>query len=102
MEQRVAVNISIFCNAGPDINVEIPKDLRVRFLIDSLASYVVSDGCRFEMAAMSAQGANPEFAFLFDLRSSEHAFYRCHHTAGRTLCVHCISSVHSDHAIHSS
>ena len=68
----------MFCDAGPDINVEIPKDLRVRFLIDSLASYVVSDGCRFEMAAMSAQGANPEFAFLFDLRSSEHAYYRCH------------------------
>ncbi len=54
----------------------MPKDLRVRFLIDSLASYVVSDGCRFEMAAMSAQGANPEFSFLFDLRSPEHAYYR--------------------------
>ena len=48
----------------------------VRFIIESLASYVVSDGCRFEMAAMSAQGSNPEFSFLFDLRSPAHAYYR--------------------------
>ncbi len=64
------------CHVGPDIKVEFPPDPRVRFLIDSLASYVVSDGCSFEMAAMSTQGTNPEFAFLFDLRSSEHAYYR--------------------------
>lgn len=62
--------------AGADIAIEFPKDARVRFIIDSLASYVVSDGCRFEMAAMSAQGANPEFSFLFDLRSPAHAYYR--------------------------
>ena len=62
--------------AGPDIAIEFPKDARVRFIVDSLASYVVSDGCRFEMAAMSAQGSNPEFSFLFDLRSPAHAYYR--------------------------
>ena len=76
-----------WCYAGPDIKIEMPKDLRVRFLIDSLASYVVSDGCRFEMAAMSAQGANPEFSFLFDLRSPEHAYYRYGLIAGLLQCM---------------
>lgn len=76
----------LWCNAGPDIKVEFPKDQRVKFIIDSLASYVVSDGCRFEMAAMSAQGANAEFSFLYDLRSPEHAYYR-YSLCSPTVCT---------------
>ena len=56
--------------------VEVPSDSRVRFIMDSMASYVVADGCAFEQAVMTAQGGNPEFAFLFNLRSPEHAYYR--------------------------
>lgn len=54
----------------------VPSDSRVRFIMDSMASYVVADGCAFEQAVMTAQAANPEFAFLFDLRCPEHAYYR--------------------------
>lgn len=64
------------CCAGPDIVVETPKDARMRFIVDSMASYVIADGCAFEQAVMTAQAANPEFAFLFDLRCPEHAYYR--------------------------
>ena len=33
---------------GPDIEVPIVEDLRERFLIDSLALYVLRDGCAIE------------------------------------------------------
>jgi U2-associated protein SR140 len=54
----------------------VPADGRARYVIDALASYVVADGCAFEQAVMSANSGNPEFGFLFDLRSPEHAYYR--------------------------
>lgn len=56
--------------------VGVPSDSRVRFIIDSMASYVIADSCAFEQAVMTGQAANPEFAFLFDLRCPEHAYYR--------------------------
>ena len=64
-------------HAGPDIVIEVPADGRARYVIDALASYVVGDGCAFEQAVMSANSDNPEFGFLYDLRSPEHAYYRC-------------------------
>lgn len=67
---------SVSVAAGPEIEVEVPPDSRVRFIIDSMAAYVVADGCAFEQAVMTAHAANPEFAFLFDLRCLEHAYYR--------------------------
>ncbi len=56
--------------------IEVPKDGRARFIIDSLASYVSADGCAFEQAVMSSGAGDPELAFLFNLRSPEHAYYR--------------------------
>ncbi len=43
--------------AGPDIVVGVPSDSRMRFIIDSMASYVIADGCAFEQAVMTAQAA---------------------------------------------
>lgn len=41
-----------------------------------MALYVLQDGCPFEQAVMLKEQANPEFAFLFDLKSPEHIYYR--------------------------
>ena len=56
--------------------VKVPEDLRQRFIIDSVAMYVMVDGCAFEQALMTRETQNPEFMFLFDLASPEHAYYR--------------------------
>lgn len=48
----------------------------MRFIIDSVATYVMVDGCDFEQALMSREANNPEFMFLFDLGCPEHAYYR--------------------------
>lgn len=48
----------------------------MRFIIDSVACYVMVDGCALEQALMSREAENPEFIFLFDLDSPEHAYYR--------------------------
>ena len=54
----------------------VPGDMRVRFIIDSVAMYAMVDGCAFEQALMSREASNPEFMFLFDLGCPEHAYYR--------------------------
>jgi len=56
--------------------VKIPETVQQRFVIDSLALYVLKDGCEFEQLMMMEQQDNPQFAFLFDLDSSDHAYYR--------------------------
>ena len=61
---------------GPDIVVKPPEDARVCFIIDSVACYVMADGCALEQVLMSREAENPEFIFLFDLDSPEHAYYR--------------------------
>lgn len=61
---------------GRDIDVEIPENPRIRFVIDAMSFYVSKDGCEFEQAIMSRERDNPEFAFLFDVDCSEHAYYR--------------------------
>lgn len=63
-------------SAGADIEVKAPEDARVRFIIDSVACYVMVDGCSFEQALMSRESRNPEFLFLYDVKSAEHAYYR--------------------------
>ena len=62
--------------AGAEIAVVAPEDMRARFIIDSVATYVMVDGCPFEQALMSREANNPEFMFLFDLGCPEHAYYR--------------------------
>jgi U2-associated protein SR140 len=66
----------VLIGAGPDIVVHFPSDVRVRYVIDTLASYVLQDGCAFEQAVMSYEQENPEFAFLFDLSLPDHVYYR--------------------------
>ena len=60
----------------PDIEVQFPADERTRYIVDTMALYVLQDGCAFEQAVMVKEQSNPEFAFLFDLKSPEHAYYR--------------------------
>ena len=63
-------------STGPEIVVRPPEDDRLRFIIDSVATYVMVDGCAIEQALMTKEAQNPEFMFLFDLSSPEHAYYR--------------------------
>jgi U2-associated protein SR140 len=52
-------------------------DARIRFIIDSAALYVLKDGAEFEQSLMMEMGpADPDYAFLFDLESAEHVYYR--------------------------
>lgn len=37
---------------GSDIEVRIPADLRLRYVIDTLAVYVAKDGCEFEQVCL--------------------------------------------------
>lgn len=61
---------------GPRIVVHPPADERTRFVIDAVAYYVIRDGCSFEQVVMERELGNPEFAFLLDTTSAEHAYYR--------------------------
>mgnify|MGYP001807463589 CR=1 FL=1 len=58
------------------LQVKLPDDSKQRFLIDSMALYVLKDGCEFEQLMMMEQQGRPEFNFLFDLDSPEHVYYR--------------------------
>ncbi|KAF6245152.1 hypothetical protein COO60DRAFT_1467710, partial [Scenedesmus sp. NREL 46B-D3] len=62
--------------AGRDVEVKGPGDSKQRFIIDSMALYVLKDGCEFEQMVMMEQQGRPEFDFLFDLDSEDHAYYR--------------------------
>lgn len=50
--------------------------MRLRFLIDTMATYVVKDGCAFEQVVMEEQQASPDYTFLFELESALHTYYR--------------------------
>lgn len=59
----------------PDIQVVPPEDKHRRHVIDTLALYVLDDGCAFEQAIMERGRGNPLFSFLFDLGSPDHTYY---------------------------
>jgi hypothetical protein len=61
---------------GPAVDGCTPAAPRRRFIIDTLAVYVLRDGCELEQLVMAREQHNPEYAFLFDLASLEHAYYR--------------------------
>jgi len=63
-------------SAGPELVVRVPEDARARFIVDSVACYVLLDGCAFEQALMTREAHNPEYTFLFDLASPDHLYYR--------------------------
>lgn len=67
---------SVLDAADPDIEVQFPSDERIRYIIDTMAVYVMQDGCAFEQAVMLKEQNNPEFRFLFDLTIPEHVYYR--------------------------
>ena len=52
-----------------------PEDDHLRHIIDTLALYVLDDGCAFEQAIMERGRNHPLFKFLFDLGSKDHAYY---------------------------
>eukprot|EP00899_Mesostigma_viride_P019993 jgi/Mesvir1/27996/Mv20193-RA.4 len=60
----------------PDVVVQVPKSERVRAIIDLLAKYVAMDGCALEQVILEQQRRDPEYIFLFDLGSADHAYYR--------------------------
>lgn len=70
------IGSSLSLLAGEQVVVTVPSDMRARFIIDSVATYVMVDGCSFEQALMTREAGNPEFMFLFDLGCPEHAYYR--------------------------
>jgi hypothetical protein len=59
----------------PDIQVVPPEDDHLRHLIDTMAMYVLDDGCAFEQAIMERGRGKALFSFLFDLTSIEHTYY---------------------------
>ncbi|CAH8573433.1 unnamed protein product [Dicrocoelium dendriticum] len=58
------------------VKVVIPSDRSVLALIHRLIEFVVLEGPQFEAAIMHREQNNPQFKFLFDYQSSEHAYYR--------------------------
>eukprot|EP00878_Enallax_costatus_P008741 GHUV01009136.1.p1 GENE.GHUV01009136.1~~GHUV01009136.1.p1 ORF type:complete len:411 (+),score=80.68 GHUV01009136.1:1630-2862(+) len=61
---------------GTNVEVRLPDDPKTRFIIDSMALYVLKDGCEFEQLMMMEHQGQPEFSFLFELDSPEHIYYR--------------------------
>ncbi|XVE53516.1 hypothetical protein DITRI_Ditri03aG0009500 [Diplodiscus trichospermus] len=59
----------------PDIIVAPPEDGHLRYVIDTMALYVLDGGCAFEQAIMERGRGNPLFSFLFELGSKEHTYY---------------------------
>ncbi|XWS17875.1 hypothetical protein CRYUN_Cryun33cG0106100 [Craigia yunnanensis] len=59
----------------PDIMVSPLEDGHLRYVIDTMALYVLDGGCAFEQAIMERGRGNPLFSFLFELGSKEHTYY---------------------------
>lgn len=59
----------------PDIHVTPPDNDHLRHVIDTLALYVLDDGCAFEQAIMERGRNHSLFKFLFDLGSKDHTYY---------------------------
>jgi len=69
-----------------------PEDEHRRHVIDTLALYVLDDGCAFEQAIMERGRGNPLFSFLFDLGSPDHTYYiwRLFSFAQVQCCTHTV------------
>jgi U2-associated protein SR140 len=48
----------------------------VRFVIDTLARFIIEDGTDLEQLILEGESRNPEFAFLRNVDSPEHMYYR--------------------------
>jgi U2-associated protein SR140 len=54
----------------------VPKEERIRFIIDTLARFILEDGTNLEQLILENEHRNPEYAFLRDVDSPEHMYYR--------------------------
>ena len=61
---------------GADVTVLVPSEERVRFIIDTLARFILDDGTDLEQLVLEAEAHNPEFDFLRNVDSPEHMYYR--------------------------
>ena len=61
---------------GADVTVLVPREERVRFIIDTLARFICEDGTDLEQLVLESEHRNPEFDFLRDVASPEHMYYR--------------------------
>jgi len=58
------------------LQVAIPADARARGTIDRVAKMVAANGFDFEALLMEKEHSNPRFAFLFEVSSPEHLFFK--------------------------
>lgn len=61
---------------GQPLTVLVPREERVRFVIDTLARFIIEDGTDLEQLILQNEHSNPEFAFLRNVDSPEHLYYR--------------------------
>lgn len=61
---------------GKPIHVEFPAEERVRFVIDTLARFIIEDGTDMEQVLLESEANNPEFEFLRNVNCPEHMYYR--------------------------
>lgn len=61
---------------GADVAVLVPREERVRFIIDTLARFICDDGTDLEQMLLEGEHRNPEFDFLRDVAAPEHMYYR--------------------------
>ena len=59
-----------------EIEVSIPEDLHMRYVIDTLATFVLKDGAKFEQLIRQREAQNPAFAFLFEDGTAANVYYR--------------------------
>jgi len=59
-----------------EVEVSIPQDLHQRYIIDTLAAFVMKDGAKFEQLVKQKESNNPAFAFMLDNGSAENIYYR--------------------------
>lgn len=54
----------------------IPEDNHLRFVIDTMAAFVLRDGAKFEQLIKRKEATNPAFSFLYKDGSPENIYYR--------------------------
>ncbi|XP_034539172.1 U2 snRNP-associated SURP motif-containing protein isoform X2 [Notolabrus celidotus] len=58
------------------VQVVIPKERNLLFLIHKMIEFVVREGFVFEAVIMNKEINNPDYRFLFDNKSQDHVYYR--------------------------
>lgn len=64
----------VFCRST--VRVTIPTDRSLRSRIHKTIEYVIKEGPVFEAIIIAREGKNPDYSFLYDNQSQEHAYYR--------------------------